>query len=185
MSLLQMPAASLPQVTPRVAAQLERLGIETVRDLVRHFPFRYDDLRSAATIAEILGQRHAAVDAAQGNPEQNVLGSIVRCSHIHLRGRIRAKTTAIIEDGSGMIQAVWFGRPYLGSQLKPGSRIFVRGRVEYTLAGATINVSRHRLLKPDEPYEGDLNPVYAQTAGLSSLDLRRLIQRALRLIAAN
>ncbi|HLW38587.1 MAG TPA: DEAD/DEAH box helicase, partial [Candidatus Eremiobacteraceae bacterium] len=181
-STLALPVHALQGVTPRIAAQLERLGILTVRDLVRHFPFRYDDLRSALSIADLLAAR-ASASKNEGNPEVNILGTIVRCTHVRLRGRIRAKTTAIIDDGSGIVQAVWFGRPYLGSQLKAGSRIFVRGRVEYTLTGASINVSRHRILKPDEPYEGELNPVYAQTAGLHSYDLRRLIHRALLLVA--
>ena len=42
-----------------------------------------------------------------------------------LRGRIRSKSTALIEDGSGQLQAIWFGRPYLGSQLHAGMRILV------------------------------------------------------------
>ena len=64
-----------------------------------------------------------------------MVGTIRQFKHIRLRGRIRSKSTAIIEDGSGELAAVWFGRWYLGSQLKPGMRVFVRGRVERTLAG--------------------------------------------------
>lgn len=183
-STLALPVLAVQGVTPRIARLLERLGITTLRELVRHFPFRYDDLRSAPAIADVLANRSTAA-AEEGNPEINILGTIVRCTHVRLRGRIRAKTTAIIDDGSGIIQAVWFGRPYLSSQLKAGSRIFVRGRVEYNLSGASINVSRHRLLKPDETYEGELNPVYTQTAGLHSYDLRRIIARALRMLAAD
>ena len=184
-SVLSLPVAALHGVTPRIAGQLGRLGIETVRDLVRHFPYRYDDLRSPVSIADLLANRTAASRVDSGNPEVNILGMIVRCTHVRLRGRIRAKTTAIIDDGSGIVQALWFGRPYLSSQLKVGSRIFARGRIDYTLTGANINVSRHRLLKPDETYKGELNPVYAQTSGLTSYDLRKLMHRALALVAGD
>jgi len=85
-----------------LAAQLDRLGIATVRDLVRHYPTRYDDLRAPVKIADL----PLAPDG-----EVNVLGTITRISHVRLRGRVRSKSTAVVEDGSGMLQAVWFGRP--------------------------------------------------------------------------
>ena len=66
-----------------------------------------------------------------------------------------------------------------------GSRVFVRGRSTYTLTGASMNVSRHRILKADEPYRGELVPVYPQTAGLTSYELRRLITGALRLVSTD
>jgi len=182
--LLGEPAASLLRLSPRTKSALERLGIVSLRDLIRHFPYRYDDLRNPARIADILAARSDAA-SSQSTAERNILGTVVHCKHVRLRGRIRAKTTATIDDGTASLQAVWFGRPYLASQMTEGSRVFVRGRVEYTLTGATINVSKHRVLKPDEDYRGELVPVYPQTAGLTSYELRRLIGSALRLVAAD
>jgi len=182
--LLSEPAASLLRVSSRTKSALERLGIVSLRDLIRHFPYRYDDLRNPARIADILAARSDAT-SSQPAAERNILGTVVHCKHVRLRGRIRAKTTATIDDGTGSLQAVWFGRPYLASQMTEESRVFVRGRVEYTLTGATINVSKHRVLKSDEDYRGELVPVYPQTAGLTSYELRRLIGSALRLVAAD
>ncbi len=179
-----MPAAVALRLSPRIKSALERLGIVSIRDLIRHFPYRYDDLRSPATIADVLAGR-ATIGASSPAPEQNVIGTVVQCKHLRLRGRIRAKTTATLDDGTGSMQAVWFGRPYLANQMAVGSRVFVRGRVEYTLTGATINVSKHRVLKAGEEYRGELVPVYPQTAGLTGYELRRLIQAALRLAAAD
>jgi ATP-dependent DNA helicase RecG len=182
--LLSLPAASLLRLSPRTKSALERLGIVTLRDLLRHFPYRYDDLRNPARIADILAARSSAASSEPAG-ERNILGTVVHCKHVRLRGRIRAKTTATIDDGTGSLQAVWFGRPYLASQMAVGSRVFVRGRVEYTLTGATINVSKHRVLKTEEEYRGELVPVYPQTAGLTRYELRRLIGSALRLVAAD
>ncbi|MBC5806423.1 MAG: ATP-dependent DNA helicase RecG [Candidatus Eremiobacter antarcticus] len=177
-SVLARSVRDMPGVAVRTADQLERLAIFTLKDLLRHFPYRYDDLRSAPAIASILANRDAP--QAQVAGEVNAVGRVVRAAHVRLRGRIRSKTTATIDDGTGSLQAVWFGRPYLGNQLRVDARVFVRGRVDYTLTGATMNVSRHRILKDDEGYEGELIPVYPQTAGLASQELRRLIMRALR-----
>jgi ATP-dependent DNA helicase RecG len=183
-SLLARPAAAVLGVSKRTAAALERLGILTVADLIRHFPTRYDDLRDPQPIADLLRLRQASA-AEGGSSEVNAMGIVVHCSHVRLRGRIRAKTTATLDDGTGVLQAVWFGRPYLANQLKTGSRVFVRGRLDFTLTGASMNVSRHRVLRPDEPYVGELVPVYPQTAGLGSYELRRFILSAMRQVGAD
>ena len=168
--------ASLGGLTPALVAQLERLGIKTIRDLVRHYPTRYDDLRAPVRIGEL---------GAMPEGEVNVLGIVVRISHVRLRGRVRSKSTAVVDDGSGMLQAVWFGRPYLMTQLKAGMRVFVRGRVEKTLAGPRMSVSQHRIVKDGEPFEGELEPVYPLTAGLPNRTLRRLIGKGLRVALAD
>ena len=165
-----MPVASLGVVKSKTLEQLERLGIFTVRDLLRHYPTRYDDLRSALRIADLSSEPPGDV---------NVLGVIMQFKHVRLRGRIRSKSTALIEDGSGMLQAVWFGRPYLGTQLKAGMKIFVRGRVERTLTGPRMSVLQHRIVGEGDEFEGDLEPVYPLTAGLQSRTVARLIAKAL------
>jgi len=169
-SKLSLPVTSLGNVRPQTVEQLDKLGIRTVRDLIHHYPARYDDLRSPVRIADI----PAAPDA-----EINVLGVISQFKHVRLRGRVRSKSTALIEDGSGMLRAVWFGRPYLGGQLKPGMKIFVRGRVERTLAGPLMSVTQHRVVDADEAFEGELVAVYPLTAGLLNRTLRRLVGKAL------
>lgn len=181
-NLLSRPVAEVLGVSGRTAKALERLGIVSVRDLIRHFPYRYDDLRNPTPVAQILADRTNR-PASGVAPEVSALGTVVHVSHIRLRGRIRAKSTATIDDGTGSITAVWFGRPYLANQLRQGSRAFIRGRIEYTLTGATMNVRLHRVLKEGEPYRGELLPVYPQTAGLTSYDLRRLVRSALRLVS--
>jgi len=150
--------------------------VRTVGDLVRHYPYRYDDLRSPQSVGQLQAMR------AAGDPlpaEVNLLGAIVSVKHVRLRGRVRAKTTAIIQDGTGTLTAIWFGRPYLGSQLKAGQHVFLRGRLEFTLVGPQVMVSRHRVVPEDERYEGELVPVYPLTASLTNLTLRRLAAKAL------
>ncbi len=174
--VLDMPASKVDRIAPATLAQLDRLGIRTVRDLIRHYPTRYDDLREPVRIADL---------ASAPPGETNVLGTITQFRHVRLRGRIRSKSTALIEDGSGVLTAVWFGRPYLATQLRPGMRIFVRGRVERTLGGPRMSVSSHRVIDADEPFHGELEPVYPLTTGLPNRTLRRIILKALRLVLAD
>src|SRR5207302_2231614 len=105
--------------------------------------------------------------------------------HVRLRGRVRSKSTAIVDDGSGRLQAVWFGRPYLGAQLRPGMRVFVRGRIERTLTGPHMSVGSHRVIGHDEPYAGELVPVYPLTSGLQNRIVRRHVAKALAAVLAD
>ena len=164
---------TIPGVGPQLAEQLERLGIASIADLLRHYPYRYDDLRDVTPIADLVG------GVSPVPSEVNVVGTIRQFRHVRLRGRVRSKSTAIVEDGTGELGAVWFGRPYLGSQLKPGLRVFLRGRAERTLAGAQLTVSRHRVMTGNEAYRGELQPVYPATASLPSHKLRMMIRRVL------
>ena len=178
---LAAPVSVIPGVGSVVREQLERLGITTVGELIRHFPYRYEDLRDITPIAGVHSGK--VPDRNSGaQPEVNVIGVIRQFRHVRLPGRVRSRTTALIEDETGTLQLIWFGRPYLGTQLKPGMRIFGRGRVDYTLAGPHLNVSRHLILDPDEEYRGELQPVYPQTAGLPSRKIRALVRRALALV---
>jgi ATP-dependent DNA helicase RecG len=168
--LLSAPVSSLGNLSASTLSQLDRLGIKTVRDLIRHYPYRYDDLTSTSRVADLM---------TVGEGEINVVGVIAQFRHVRLRGRVRAKSTALIEDGSGQLQAVWYGRPYLGNQLHAGMRIFVRGRVERTLSGPVMSVSIHRVIHADEAFHGELAAVYPLTAGLQNRTLRRLIAKGL------
>jgi len=176
-ALLVQPVATLPGVGAQVVEQLERLGIQTIRDLIRHYPFRYEDLRAISPISDLQAPKLSAGDGLSA--ELNVIGTIRQFKHVRLRGRVRAKSTAIVEDGTGEVTAVWFGRPYLGGQLRAGMRVFLRGRPERTLAGAQLSVARHRVLGADEAFRGELVPVYAQTASLPSRRIAALVRRAL------
>ena len=75
-------------VTPATAALFDRMGVATVDDLIRHYPYRYDDLREVTAVADL---RRIVLD--QGG-EQNVCGIIRQFKHVRLRGRVRSKTSA-------------------------------------------------------------------------------------------
>ncbi|MBV8281974.1 MAG: ATP-dependent DNA helicase RecG, partial [Candidatus Eremiobacteraeota bacterium] len=171
-SFLAARLTSLGALKRSTLEQFERMGVRTVLDLLRHYPYRYEDLRSATTVAQLR-------EARASGGEVNLMGVVRQVKHVRLRGRVRAKTTAIVDDGSGTITAIWFGRPYLGSALKPGQRIFMRGRAEVTLAGVQLLVARHRVVPEDEPYSGELVPIYPLTAGLSNYSVQKMVARAL------
>ena len=168
-----MRLADLDGVGKGTAEKFAELGITSADDLLHTFPYRYEDLRFP-TPSALLGKSEG---------EENAVGTIV-----WVRER-RARNLAIVEaelqDESGTFLAKWFGRAYLIGTLKKGMRVFVRGRVQRTLAGASLNVATHRVLGPDEEYRGEIVPVYSAGKSLTSRKIHQVVQRNLRKLIAN
>jgi ATP-dependent DNA helicase RecG len=158
--------ADLAGVGKESVPKFAELGITTAEDLLDYFPYRYEDLRFPTPAAELGFKRDVA--------EENAVGTIV--SVRERRARL-AIVEAEIEDESGRFVAKWFGRKYLIGSLKAGMRIFVRGRVTRSLAGASVNVGAHKILQPGEAYRGEVVPVYPASKMLTSRKIHQVVAR--------
>src|SRR3989344_6249475 len=101
--------SEIPGVGERFIPKLKHLGIETVKDLLWHFPFRYEDFSQIYPIADLEPGQHATI---RGTVQE-----------IEARQSWRKRMTiveALITDGSGSIRAVWFNQPYIKQILRPG-----------------------------------------------------------------
>ncbi len=58
---LETPVENLPGVGAKVAEKLRRLKIKTVRDLVFHFPHRWEDFSNAKNIKDLIADEKATV----------------------------------------------------------------------------------------------------------------------------
>ncbi len=168
-----MRLADLDGIGKGTLEKFAELGITTPDDLLHDFPYRYEDLRHPTPAAQL--------GASEG--EENAVGTIV-----WVRER-RARNLAIVEaelqDPSGTFIAKWFGRTYLIGALKKGMRLFVRGRVQKTLAGASMNVSSHKVLDAGETYRGEVIPVYSASKSLTSRKIHQVVARNLETLIAN
>jgi ATP-dependent DNA helicase RecG len=86
---------------------------------------------------------------------------------------------ADLADPSGSIAAKWFGRRHLFGKLAAGDRLFAAGRVTRGARGLELNVTNHRVLGAEEPYSGEIVPVYAATKELTSRQIRTTIGKNL------
>ena len=87
--------------------------------------------------------------------------------------------TADIADDTGTIAAKWFGRRHLFGRFSAGDRIFVSGRVTRAGLLPEMNVTAHKELRDDEPYVGEIVPVYGATKELPSRTIRTTIAKNL------
>ena len=114
--LAAIEVGRLRQVGPERAKALGSLGVETVLDLLTHYPRRYLDRTNQVDIAAL------AVDE-----EALVLARVVR-SHA-IRGRGKPRVTVTVTDGSGQLELTFFNQTWREKQLPPGTDAAFFGKV--------------------------------------------------------
>src|ERR1035437_9996545 len=87
--------------------RLEKLGIKTVGELLRHFPARYDDFSRIVSIGELTPGEEATVQ-----------GIVQDVDTKYTRRRGMTIVEAIIADETGSVRAVWFNQPYVANALR-------------------------------------------------------------------
>ncbi len=162
---LDAPVTTLPGVSTAYTARLRRLGIETVGDLLYHFPHRYDDYSSLKPI-----------DQLEYGDETTVIGTIWETGSRKTRGG-KQIITSVVADASGTIEAVWFNQPYLVRQLRAGRRIVLSGKVDEYLGRLRFQSPVWEPLERELIHTARLVPIYPLTRGVTSRWLRRLLKR--------
>jgi ATP-dependent DNA helicase RecG len=171
MSWQDRAVGSLKGVGPSVQQKLARLGITTAGDLIRHYPRRYDDF---SKIVPIRLMRPGNV-TFKGEVER-VAGRYARARKLHL-------TEAIISDGTGTVKAIWFNQQYLAKTIPIGTPVLVSGELKFknndlALQSPAIEVVEAGRITKDT---ARIVPVYPETEGLSSKQLRGIVQSILPL----
>lgn len=161
--------AALAGVGAKTAPLFVELGIDTAQKLLDYLPFRYEDLRFP-TPARSLGN---------AGGEENAVGTVVAVKERRVRGLEIVEGTLHDADGDQFI-AKWIGRRrFVYGRFHPGMRLFVRGRVERSLAGPAINVSQYAQLQEGESYRGELVPVYRASKDLASRKIAAVVKKNL------
>lgn len=164
----------LKGVGPKKADLLAKLGIRTLFDLLTWYPRGYEDQSALTPIASL----HAGETAT-------VSGSIMNLTEKQGRSRKMSILTALVGDGTGFLQIIWFNQKYLKQQLKIGCRLFVTGKATYAYGGqgqlAMSNLSSFQILQDGEAPEAALGiqPIYSATEKLNQKFFRKLMHTLL------
>ncbi len=151
----------LPRIQSKYYPKLEKLGLLSVEDLLRHFPQRYDDLSQISPLSEI--KEGSAV---------TVVVTVEKVSAKTIPGRKLHLTNATFSDASGTIRAIWFNQRFVEKSLSVGSEIRMSGKVKSDKNGLFLSAPDIERSARVPSSTGCIVPIYAETAGLSSKWLR-------------
>lgn len=154
-----MEVQFLPGVGPKRASLLRtELGVSTVGDLLRTYPFRYIDRSSVQRISDI----------QPGNALVQVLAQVVSAE---LTGKgAKQRLSVLVRDSSGEMELVFFkGIKYTYDRLKPGSVFLFFGRP--SVFGGKLNMVHPEIDNP--PTEGAVNFSGVLTGVYNSTDRLR------------
>ena len=181
---LQGSLQYLKGVGPRRAADLQRVGLLTVEDLLYRFPTRYEDRGHFQTIASL----KAGIAAS-------VAGEVLSCG-IRPTRRPRFKIfEMLVRDRTGSLRAIWFNQPFLNDVFRPHQRVILFGKLELTPHGLQMQGPQYEILEGgdgDEDAEGTqpareatihtgrIVPIYEKTGTLTAKMQRTLVHAALQ-----
>lgn len=159
---LATPMSSIPRITAPYQKRLEKVGIKTVKDLLFHFPYRYEDFTRVVNIISLLP-----------NESVTVHGTIRKMSVRRSFKTKRFISEAVVEDETGTIKVIWFNQPYLTKTLKAGVKIALAGKPSLDERKRLQFISpEFEIFRAEFLHTSRLVPVYAETRGLSSKWLR-------------
>jgi ATP-dependent DNA helicase RecG len=166
------------RLTPVQQTALRKLGISNVRDLLYHFPVRYDQAGGEETIGGLVAGTQATV-----------FGTIKKLETRRSWKRRIPVGEAVIEDGSGSVKVMWFHQPYLAKKFSEGTFVKAVGTVggkdqKLYLANPHVEVADPAeaglFFSKGDGIERQLFAVYPESRGVTSLWFRHAIDRVLR-----
>ncbi len=180
----EAPVEILHGVGTRHAADLERLGIRTVGDLLLHYPARWVDRREIRPLSDLsyADTRRTAdeEDDRARKPVITVMGTVIKAEKA---GPPHQKRLSVeIGDGTGMIGLVFFGGAWRQRHFTAGSRMLISGQLGMFGRKLQFQNPEYEFLNDAEEAElhsGRLWPVYPLTRGLTQRQLRDWVRAAL------
>lgn len=163
---LKTSVDSLFMVGPAHAKKLQKLNIQTLEDLLYHFPFRYQDYSLISPIFKI-----------QPGEVVTISGELSSIKNEYLRSGRKIQKAQVI-DRSGRIEIVWFNQPFLVKTLKVGEKYSFSGKVDWFGRKKVMISPEYELVFNGKTiHTGRLAPVYPETRGLSSKWLRSYLNK--------
>jgi len=163
-------------VVPRSAKPFASLGIRTVGDLLRHYPWRYADASTLTDIAGLAVGEDVAIVA-------EVRQAVVRRARTTHAARLEVQIT----DGTRTLQLIFFGATrHHEALLRPGRRGLFSGQIgEF---GGRPQLAHPTYEMFDDDSEGERQaveraewprPVYRAVAGLDTTKIARAVRTVL------
>ena len=157
----------LKGIGEKTAKLFERLGVESLQDLIHYYPRTYDVFREPKAVGSLL---EGTVEAVSGILTKTA--DVVRYGHLQV-------TTLTLRDVTGSVTVIWYNMPYLRGSLKAGERFIFRGRI--VKKRGRLTMEQPEIYRP-ETYAAmvsSMQPIYGQTKGLGNKAITKAITAAI------
>lgn len=170
--VLVTPLRFLKGVGPRRAADLARVDLVTVEDLLYRFPLRYEDRSRLKPVAALRSGESAAI-----------AGRVLGCGLRSTRRPGFKIFEALVGDDSGSLHVSWLNQPFLRDVFARGQRVVLFGAVEPRSSGGLQLTNPQYEILDDEAGEtihtGRIVPVYEKTRSVTPKIQRKLVHDVL------
>ncbi len=174
-SPLAQPVTALWGVGGERAAQLARLKIFTVEDLLLHRPRRYEDRR-----------HFQAIKSLRLDEKATTRGEVVAMGLKKFRGGGKSVFELILDDGTARLHCRWWNLPFMENYFAVGDEVVVYGK-PLSLKPRMMDHPETEVVEKGEEnfiHFNRLTPVYPLTEGLPQRWLRGLMWRTLEKFVA-
>ena len=171
-SPLDQDVQNLAGVGPQRAALLQRLGVQTVRDLLWMLPRDVLDLTQVRQPADLVAKEL-----------QTVRGTVVDVEGREISGG-RSLSAALLDCGTDFVRCVWFNQPWMLKRVQPGQVLLCSGKPKKAQGRWEFSSPRLQWLsEEDGDATGGLLPRYGLTEGLKMAELQRIVRHAVEQFA--
>lgn len=152
----------------KTAALYRKMQIETVRDLLLHYPRDYEEWKDICTIAELQLNKVCTIRAIVLQTPQT----------LHVRKNMSI-TTVQVKDSTGSCELTYFNMPYIKSALQPGKQYLFRARA--VMRRQHMAMEQPQIVSEEEFARKlhTLVPIYPTTKGLTSQAIGKAVRYAL------
>ena len=152
-------------ITAKQLSNLKSLGINTIYDLIYYFPRAYDDRTNIKKIGELKFNEYVVIKA-------NVM------SVVNLTVRSGKKVVkAMVTDGTGIMEILWFGMPYIKKSLKIGEEYLFIGQIKKSAVFQLINPEYKLFSGQQKVSENEILPIYSSNKNITQNNLRKLVEK--------
>ncbi len=168
-NLLDRPVESLSGIALRRKAQLNRMGIYSLYDLITYFPRDYEDWSNISSVEELVDKEEASF-----------IAYVRQKPTLQRKGKLSILRVTLADE-SGVIKGIWFNQPYLLQKLTPGERYFFRGKIRRDGRNFDVNNPMVQALGETEGEEAhpQIRAFYPLTKGINQGHIRSFIQETL------
>ena len=168
--LWETPIQFAKGVGPARSELLKKLGVTTIEDAFWYLPWRYEDRSVISTICSV-----------QPGMKATIRGTVKSNSMYRTRRRRLMILRVVVDDGTGVLECVFFNQPYLEKTFTEGVHLLLTGIVSIkgpTNSHCQIRSPQYEIVDDGDGVDQDVGriiPVYHETRGITSRQIRRIL----------